>query len=389
MKLGVLQEQISAALSTVVRAIDTRPVMPVLANVLLEAEGDDLVLTATNQEMTITTRLGAQLETEGAVTIPAKELTALVSNMSGGRVDLDLDESTQRLTIKSGRSKHVLAGIAAAEYPPLDSIMVINSAETPTGALARALREVSYAAGSPVSQPISGAVQMKLENNAIRVQAFDNSRGAITRIDGVNEGDTWDCIVPIGTARELAGLFKDDAVRIDTVTVGGNQQVKLRFVGENHVRVLVTLVSGNYPDLTGYTRRETALQATVNRQELVLALRRASAFAPDNSYSARITFGDGGINISGTKTERGSSDNFVEAEIAGEAYSVWIQVKYLLDALSSFDGETVVLSGTHKAPHLFVSANSTPLVALIARMGDEEETVARNRAREEREAEQA
>src|SRR5690606_17756526 len=117
MRASVLQENLARGLSIVSRAVDSRPTLPVLANVLLATEESRLKLAATNLEMSITTYIGAKVEKGGSITLPAKMFSELVNNLSPERVDLTLDAATQTVNVRCGATNSNVKGIAATEFP--------------------------------------------------------------------------------------------------------------------------------------------------------------------------------------------------------------------------------------------------------------------------------
>src|SRR5262245_33715338 len=102
MRTSVLQENLAKGLSNVSRAVENRPTLPVLGNVLLATEDARLKLSATNIQMSITTWIGAKVDVEGAITLPAKTFADLVNNLSPERVDLSLDTNTLTMNVKCG-----------------------------------------------------------------------------------------------------------------------------------------------------------------------------------------------------------------------------------------------------------------------------------------------
>src|SRR5690606_6564809 len=117
MRASVLQENLARGLSIVSRAVDSRPTLPVLANVLLATEDSRLKLSATNLELSITTYIGAKVEKAGAITLPAKTFAELVNNLSPERVDLALDPATQTVNVRCGTTNSNIKGISASEFP--------------------------------------------------------------------------------------------------------------------------------------------------------------------------------------------------------------------------------------------------------------------------------
>ena len=113
MRVSILQDQLARGLSIVSKAVDSRPTLPVLANVLLMTEDARLKLVATNLEMSITTYIGAKVDRPGAITLPAKTFAELVNNLSPERVDLILDTATQTVNVRCGTTNSNIKGIAA------------------------------------------------------------------------------------------------------------------------------------------------------------------------------------------------------------------------------------------------------------------------------------
>ena len=121
MKTSVLQDKLAKGLSIVARAVENRPTLPVLGNILLATEDARVKLAATNLEMSITTWIGAKVEKEGAITLPAKTLADLVNNLSPERVDLTLDAATLTVNVRCGATVSNVKGIDAAEFPVIPS----------------------------------------------------------------------------------------------------------------------------------------------------------------------------------------------------------------------------------------------------------------------------
>ena len=117
MKLTCVQENLSRALSVVNRAVATRTSLPVLSNVLVATERSMLKLSATNMEISTTVMVGCKIDSEGAVTVPARMLTDLVSQFDAGPVDFELNPETLELSLSSGKYNATLKGISADDFP--------------------------------------------------------------------------------------------------------------------------------------------------------------------------------------------------------------------------------------------------------------------------------
>ena len=189
MRVSVLQENLAQALSIVSRAVDSRPTLPVLANVLLETDGDTrLRLSATNLELSITTYIGANVEKAGAITLPAKTFAELVNTLSPERVDLTLDAATHTVNLRCGTTSTNIKGIAATEFPQLPEADSINRIALPGALLKAMITETMFAAAKEDGIELAGVsgyrsyarqkaifeanVQKKGEQEANRVSAY-------------------------------------------------------------------------------------------------------------------------------------------------------------------------------------------------------------------------
>ena len=108
MKLSVLQENLATALTHVSRFVTTKAQLPILGHVLLSTDSGRLKLSATNLEMGINYTIGAKIDTEGSLTLPAKDITEFVSYLSPGKIDLSLDDK-RLLSVVSPRAKTLFA----------------------------------------------------------------------------------------------------------------------------------------------------------------------------------------------------------------------------------------------------------------------------------------
>ena len=117
MIISILQENLQKGLSTVGKAVDNRPPLPVLSNILLEAEGSRLKLAATNLQLSITMWIGAKVDEPGEITLPKNTLADLVSNLSPERVDMTLDTATQTMNVRCGTTVSNIKGIDSGEFP--------------------------------------------------------------------------------------------------------------------------------------------------------------------------------------------------------------------------------------------------------------------------------
>ncbi|MBL8121029.1 MAG: DNA polymerase III subunit beta, partial [Anaerolineae bacterium] len=169
---------LAKGLGIVARAVENRPTLPVLGNVLLSTEDARLKLSATNLEMSITTYIGAKVETEGSITLPAKTLADLVNNLSPERVDLTLDPATLTVNVKCGATVSNIKGIDSAEFPvtPQGGDADITLAGK---TLKDMIAQTVFAAAKEDNRPILTGVLMQLDGSVMTMVASDGYRLAV------------------------------------------------------------------------------------------------------------------------------------------------------------------------------------------------------------------
>ncbi|MCH8236387.1 MAG: hypothetical protein IIC29_09730 [Chloroflexi bacterium] len=162
MWITCLQENLSKGLGVVGRAVATRATLPVTQNVLLTTDQSRLKLTATNLEIAISTWIGAQIEREGSVTIPARLLTEFVNQLPDDKIEIDLTDSPKGISIQCARFKANMNGTDAEEFPPIPTVEDGTTVSVPADVLRGAIERVAFAAATEDSRPVLTGVEIGL-----------------------------------------------------------------------------------------------------------------------------------------------------------------------------------------------------------------------------------
>jgi DNA polymerase-3 subunit beta len=354
MKISVIQDNLQKALASVSRAVDNRPTLPVLSNVLLTTEDGRLRLSATNLEMSITTWIGAKIHEPGAITLHAKTLAELVNNLSNERVDMTLDAATQTVHISCGSTKSNMKGISADEFP-----MVPLGGEPDVAIPARVLKEMirhtEFAAAKDESRPILTGLFTQFDGNTVTMAAADGYRLAVrtAEIDATFDSPLG-LVIPSRAMSEVARLISDEDDQIMVVLPSERDLVV--FVTQ-HSEISTQLLEGQFPDFTAIIPRGYSTSTLIETSDLLRAAKRAEIFARDNANSARITVtpprspGDAGeMLVIGRSSERGDNEGMLQATIEGEELEISFNIKYLIDVLNVIQEDRVVIesSGSQK-----------------------------------------
>lgn len=354
MKLSCLQENLSEALAALSRVVPTRTTLPVLSNVLLTTEGGRLKLVANNLEMAMTCFIGAHVEEEGAITLPARVLSEYVGLLQKGqKIELTLNERSKRVQLVCGRQEANLAGIDAEDFPPVPSVSGEAGFVMEAPLLKKVITQVALAAAQDDSRPVLAGVLMTVQNGVLTLAAADGFRLAVRSVplpEGTAPADL-SMIVPARTLGEVARVLPEaEGEHVQIAATPSNNQLLFSF---DQIEVVGRLVEGQFPDYQRIIPREANTKVVLGRTDLVQATRAASVFARDNAMIVRLhaepaedAAALGQVVVSSTAAELGDNTTELDASIDGEAQDVAFNGRYLREALDALDTGQVNLQIT-------------------------------------------
>ncbi|MBA2289541.1 MAG: DNA polymerase III subunit beta [Chloroflexia bacterium] len=356
MKVSCLQEDLQRALGRVSRAVATRTTMPVLSNVWIGSEDGRLKIAATNMEFAVTTRIDANVEVEGMITVDARLLAEFVNTLPSGQVDLDLDTSRFSLTVRAGRDKAAINGLDARDFPVISTIKEEDFSVRIDGQLFRErILLVEFAAATDESRPVLAGVLTRFEGEMMVLASADGFRmavaeGPMTGADGSPVApveERLDVIVPARYYRELARLIGDYDGDVTLSVTSQQRQILARFGDTEWVS---QLIDGTFPDVKQIVPKEFSTRVDVGRDALLNAVRRASYFARENNDVIRFAIHNGedemtpgSVEVTANAAERGNSESFVDASIAGSELEIAFNSRYLADVLGVLKHGNVML----------------------------------------------
>jgi DNA polymerase-3 subunit beta len=351
MKVSCLQENLAKGLSIVSRAVASRSTtLPVLSNVLLSTDNGRLKLSATNLEIGINTWIGAKVEQDGAITVPARTFTDLVNTLPPDRIDMELSIRTQTLHLRCGRSEANIKGIDAQEFPliptPEDAGQILIDPEH----LSKMISQVAFAAASDESRLMLTGVLTKFDQDRLTMAAADGFRLSVrnTLLD-TPVAEPVQILIPAKALTELARISGDQKDPIEVTFASTGNQILFRLTNTDLVAQLMDL---QFPDYEQIIPKRHNTRTVANAGELLKAGRAANIFARDANYTARVHIVPGAelepghISIAARSDEAGDNVGEIDATVEGEEIEIAFNVRYLLDVLSVVDTPQVVLETT-------------------------------------------
>jgi DNA polymerase-3 subunit beta len=329
-----MQENLARGLQVVTRAVSTRSTLPVLNNVLLRTEDGGLKLTATNLEIGMTYWVPGKVDTAGSVTVPARLLTDIVAGLPANeRVDLEL-QAQETLHIQAGRFETRVKGIDAEEFPAIPTSGERPTTRVPQNVLRQALGEVTFAAAVDEARPILTGVLARFEGNKLTLAAADNYRIAVKTLTVLDPVDETSVVVPARSFHELSRVLSDIADPVDIVLSPSRNQILFHIEGFDLVS---RLIDGQFPNYQQVLPKSFTTKATVDRDQLLAAVRLASLIASSSANIVKLHVGkDAEIGVSvSAAADVGDNKSDVEANVEGDGTTIAFNARYLVDVLAN------------------------------------------------------
>ncbi len=378
MKISCLQENLSRGLAVVGRAVATRATLPVTQNVLLSTDQSMLKLSATNLEVAITTWVGAMIEEEGSITVPARLLTEFVNSLPNDKIDLELEQGSGLLTISSGSSNAHINTTDASEFPPIPTVDDGIAAEVDPVVFKSAISRVAFAAATEESRPVLTGVELKLNESQFTMAAADGFRLAVHHgalLQAVPEEIS--VIIPARTMNELNRLIGDQEEPVEILMTPAKGQVMFRVRGGETVEIVSQLLQGTFPNYEQLIPQSYTTRAVMDLPTILRAARTASIFARDGSTIIRMHLMPAAsdaeppkVEISARSEEVGDNQDIVDLdEIEGEEGKIAFNSRYLLDVLSVLEkGKVALETTTSSSPGVFKPTDSEEYIHVVMPM---------------------
>ncbi|MCB0157273.1 MAG: DNA polymerase III subunit beta [Caldilineaceae bacterium] len=373
-RVSCLQENLAKGLSIVGRAVSTRSTLPVLGNILLEARNNQLRLAATNFEISVSCWIGAKVDEEGAITVPARLLTDFVNSLPPERIDMALTVRTQTLDLRCARYNATMKGIDAAEFPIIatmtsdadddDNPVVEGTAiALETAGLRKMIDQVIFAASSDESRPTLTGVEVRFQEDRLSMAATDGYRLSVRSVplDVPVTSDDLTVIIPAKSLGELARVSADadEEQPVHVLVTEERNQILFQLFGKDdakgsfrRVELVSQLIDARYPDYRAIIPDHFDTRTVVSTEQFLKAVRVAILFARDNANIIKLALAPGNgshsgqVRLTASSSEMGDSVNDIDADVNGNELEIAFNARYLIDVLSQIDEPQVILETT-------------------------------------------
>jgi len=370
---------LSRGLSIVGRAVAARPTLPVLSHILLATDQAQIKLSATDLEQFIVCWIGAKVDQEGEITVPARLFVDLINSLPQERIDLSIDDQT--LHVACAKNEADVKGIDAQEFPLLPTVGDEFQILLDPALFRQMISQVVFAAATDESRPILTGVLARFEENTLTMAAADGFRLSV-RQAGLPEPvtDPISVVIPAKALNELARISGDEEEPIGVYITPARSQILFHMQGDagaNKGRIygidLVSqLIEGNFVNYRQILPKNYTTRTVFDTQQFLRACRTANIFARSEANVIHINIdpGDGGsVRMTATSAEMGDSTIDLDATVEGDAVTVAFNVRFLMDVLAVMDSAQVALETTTSArPGVLRPVGSEEFVHVIMPM---------------------
>ena len=335
MKFSVSKEKFLAGLQAVQNVVSTRTTLPILSNVRLQARDGQVRFTTSDLDVGITGTIDAQIEREGATTLPARRLATIVRELPASDISIEVD-SKNIASIRCGQSFFKIMGLPEEEFPPLPQFEGAKEFKLQQKELRDALKKTSYAISTDETRYVLNGILFSFRDGKLTMVATDGRRLALVDLEvEFPRSQEIDIIVPTKCVTELGRMTSDSGEL--TMSVAENQ---LAF--EVGTTLLVSkLVEGNYPNYRQVIPGEANERVTLEREQFLNSVHRVSLLSSEKSNSVKLVFTKNNIEIVANTPDIGEARESLPVTYKGRDMAIAFNPEFLMAPLRNLSNEEV------------------------------------------------
>lgn len=351
MKVVVKVKNLLKAVNICSRLVNNRNSLEVLGNILIETDKNILKLSSTNLDLAITTQLGAKVEKEGKISIPARLFNELINSIS--EETLQLISDNDKLTVKGQNIHSRLNGVAASEFPTLPTLKNTTSITLNSNEIKTLIEKSLISVSLDESRPVLAGVYFNIEDGRITLAATDSYR--LTEVNSkISIKDKINCIIPARTLVEIQRL----------ISIEESNDIKLKIseseasftIGDSEL--ITQLTEGKYPDYKKIIPENSKTTIEASTSKLQEAVKISTVFARESSHSVSLTIKNKELIINAQTSEVGENTINLDIKKTGSDAEISINAKYLNDILGVISAEKVFIELNDKLDPMVVKSGS-------------------------------
>jgi DNA polymerase-3 subunit beta len=345
MKFKINRDHFANGLAQVLNVVGSKATMPILSNVLIEAEKDQISLTTTNLDLGIRCKIKADVKETGAVTLPVKRLATIVRELPN--VDVTFDASpNHQVKLASGGSNFRIMGIGKEEFPPLPEFGDEKSFTLEQSELTTMLKSVAYAQSTDETRYILNGVYFNFKDEKLSLVATDGRRLALVSKElDVPAASAGAIILPAKTVSELTRLLdKGEKLKINFNDRRAAFQISTDKDNSglvDSVYLYSKVVEGNYPNYQQVVPKETHQRIKLERELFLQCVHRAALVCSEKSNSVKIKLTSNLLEITAQSPDFGEAHESMAIGYSGPELQVAFNPTFVMDPLRALTKDEI------------------------------------------------
>lgn len=365
MKFIIPRLELVALIGKIQNIVPAKPAIPILANVLVEAVDDQIIISATDLTVSMRAYADAKVQEEGSITLPARRFFQLVRELTAPQVEIHT-LSPEIATINAGTSHFKVHGMHKSEFPALPDLSEGTQFSLPSPALKELLSRSAFAAARDDSRQVLNGVLLQNTAHTATFIGTDGKRLAKihANIDLPSQFE-GSFIVPLKAVEEMVRMLDVKEEEPAKITLMADK-IALEL---KSTTLISKLLSGQFPDVSRVIPAQKQQPISLHREELMTLLRQVSLFTSEGSSSVRFSFTTGELHLSATSGEIGEGKVNMPVNYAGEKLEIAFNPVYFLDILRHSKDETVNFNVTDSYnPGLITDSSTAQFVIMPMRL---------------------
>ena len=350
MEISCKREELLKGIQTVQTVVGTKSTLPVLANVLLEAKGKKMDMTATDLEVGVTCSINVEVSQPGAITLPAKTLFEVVRELPSEEVNIGVDEKS-RVKINSGQAIFNLMGLPKEDYPVLPKFKTDGEFSIDQQVLSDMIKKTIFSVSQDETRYVLCGIYFRVEKGKVTMVSTDGRRlSYISKDIGIEKKKEAKIIIPTKAVNELNRILTQIATREEEEKEG---KVKIS-IEENQVGFMVDdtilisrLIEGHFPNYEQVIPISSEIKLKINTEELLQATRRVALLTTEKSSSIRYSLKKNKLVINANTEGLGEARDVVGIDYAGGEMEIAYNPQFLISVLRNIGCEEVYLELTN------------------------------------------
>ena len=336
MKFSIVQDKLLSGLQSLISVVPAKSTFPVLANIMLEAQGGRVSLSATDLEIAAVTQVDAKVTNPGAITVPAKQFTEIIKQLPQLTVDIEANEN--KVTIKCDRSRFNIIGLPKDEFPKMPELKKDKSIKLAGAILQSIIKKTMFAVANDTSRPALCGVLFQMNGDNLRVVTTDGRRLAMFET----------LITPVQHKGEL--LLSPKGLNVINRMLGGQEkEISIQFDDSyskfsfDTTQVFARHIEGTYPDYEKVIPSGNKKVMTTNVDLFTAAVRRVAILSDTFTYQIKMSLKADSIDLSSQTVDIGEAKETISAKYDGDDMDIGYNASYLLDIIKNIESEELNL----------------------------------------------